>query len=187
MDSPIVQNDPKLKKILEQLIKFGFEFYSLDEDKTPLVKGPNNQIVPINYAIEFVNKQIEMYRSQQPRGSLEDMPSMPAPESSAAERSIETSIEIQNDSLEKNQERQQQTIQVPQNVQVPQKAPQIQLSKPKIKPYGDGFEPKSFDSTDINQTIKFIHKNAQKPNSSSQKWLAEQFKKFLKEAGVKQL
>lgn len=179
--------DPKLKNILDQLAKFGFTFYGYDENKYPLVKGVNGQIVEINVAINFVNKQIES-RAQASSGSPEnpnfnenaDVASSSSVESSVennVETSVESSVESKAESsVETKSENQTNTND---EVAVQQKAPQIKFEKP--KPYGEGFDPISFNPSDINSTLNFIQQNSKKSKVSSNKWIAEQFKKFLKE------
>lgn len=179
-------NDPKLKNILDQLAKFGFSFYGYDENKYPLVKGVNGQIVEINVAINFVNKQIES-RSQS-SGSPEnpsfnentDVASSKGVESSV-ESTVETSVESSVESASEQQDANNQNPQANSGdeIAVQQRAPRIQFEKP--KPYGEGFDPISFDPSDINSTLNFIQQNSKKSKVSSNKWIAEQFKKFLKE------
>ncbi|MCA9381327.1 hypothetical protein KC678_03610 [Candidatus Dojkabacteria bacterium] len=172
--------DPKLKEIMNQLSKFGFEFYARDENGIPLVKGPNDQVVEINVAINFVNKQIEEQKNSS-GGSMEQ-PAMPENMDMAAkiESSMESKVE---DSVENSAEKQEKREVSPnqQADDVP-RAP-IAAPKPvqKIKPYGDGFDPKSFNPSDLKSTLNFVEKNSKMSSKSSNKWLAEQFKKFIAE------
>ncbi|MCA9387399.1 hypothetical protein KC669_05195, partial [Candidatus Dojkabacteria bacterium] len=172
--------DPKLKEIMNQLTKLGFSFYARDENGIPLVKGPNEQVVEINVAINFVNKQIEEQKNSS-GGSMEQ-PSMPnnLDIASSIESSMESKVE---DSIENNAEKQEKkdVQQDKQSDDVP-RAP-IAAPKPvqKIKPYGDGFDPKSFNPSDLKSTLNFVEKNSKMSSKSSNKWLAEQFKKFIAE------
>ncbi|GAB4287357.1 MAG: hypothetical protein Kow0081_5090 [Candidatus Dojkabacteria bacterium] len=176
------QNDPRLQQILVQLAPFGFRFYGFDENSQPLVIGPNKQVTHINVAIQFVNQQIENQQSSGSPESMPDIPNMPiaSPERSAEtkiETAIESAVETKQEEETENQNNQKQGPQV----QVPQKAPTIKLERPKIIPYGDGFEPKSFNPESISQTLKYIEKHSKASKTSSNKWLAEQFRKFVKE------
>ncbi len=176
-------SDPKLQQILVQIQQFGFKFYAFDESNIPLVIGPNNQITPINVAIDFVNRQIQTQRAQQSlaSGGPENMPSAPQmPDATGAlEKSVERGVETKNESnQEKKATKQNQQNDV--SVNVPTKAPKVTLAAP-IKPYGDGFDPKSFNPTDLKSTLDFISKNASAKKTSSNRWVAEQFKKFLEE------
>lgn len=175
--------DQQLQAILSQISKFGFEFYAYDENKIPLVKGPNNQVVNINVAIQFVNQKIK--ETQNSSGSVENpnvenLDIKASPER-AAETKVETSIE---QAAESNTEIQTQDANT--QIKAPKTSPRMKLKQPEIKPYGDGFDPKSFDSTNIQSTLNFIESNSSSKSTSSNKWLAEQFKKFVKEFQVNQ-
>jgi hypothetical protein len=165
--------DPKLQHILGQIANFGFTFYGLDENGAPLVTGPNKQIVPINVAISFVNQQIQ---SRQNSSSIEsgvvETADTTSKVESSTERSIETKLETPKEQSSKSNNQQSP-------VPIPQKSPKVILAEPKKKPYGDGFDPKSFDPADINSTLKFIEKNQSQNPKSSNRWIAEQFKKFI--------
>lgn len=165
--------DPKLQQILKQIENFGFKFYGFDENSMPLVSGPNSQVVPINVAISFVNQQIQNKNNSSVNvetGVVESSDSNSRIES-ANERQLETKLEIPKDPT------QNQNTQTPTAVQT--KSPQIKLSEPKKKPYGEGFDPKSFDPADITSTLQFIEKNQKTNPKSSNRWIAEQFKKFI--------
>lgn len=165
--------DPKLQQVLKQIGNFGFKFYGFDENSMPLVSGPNGQVVPINVAISFVNQQIQNKNNSS--GNLESSIVESSDSSSnietANERQIETKLETPKDST------QAQNTQTPTSVQT--KAPQVKLSEPKKKPYGEGFDPRSFDPADITSILKFIEKNHKTNPKSSNRWIAEQFKKFI--------
>lgn len=50
------------------------------------------------------------------------------------------------------------------------------------KPYGIGFDPKSFDPTNLKEVKEFVDSNlSQKDNNDSKKWLATAFDKWLDE------
>ncbi len=174
--------DPKLKTILEQLKHFGFEFFGFGENGIPLVKGPNEQIVKINIAINFVNEKIKEQQEASEGGS----PEQPhIPENIDTSVNLESSVESKIESspeVEKNIEKKPETKPSPRpELQVQQKAPVVKLDKKDNKPYGDGFDPKSFNPSDIGSTLKFIENNSKASKTSSNKWLAEQFKKFVLE------
>lgn len=176
------QNDPKLQNILEKLKQFGFEFYGNGESGVPLVKGPNGQVVEVNIAINFVNEQIK--KQQESAGGSIENPQMPENIDTkiSVERSVESKIETSMEQ-EKSPEQKSERNDNP-GAQAPiiqKKAPQVKLDKSKNKPYGDGFDPQGFNPTDINSTMRFIEKNSKESNKSSNKWLAEQFKKFVAE------
>lgn len=178
-------SDPRLQQVLMQLQRFNFSFYGYDESGKPLVASPNGQVIDINLAINFVNQQIKARQQAQSSGGSPE--SMPTPEDaitrSSPERSVETKLEAAlESSMEKKQEEQKQQPSGPQEPQVQQKSPQVQLKAASAKPYGDGFDPKSFDPQDIQQTLQFIEENAKKSNTSSNKWLAIKFRKFVEEA-----
>lgn len=163
--------DPKLQHILEQIQRFGFKLYGFDENSIPLVVAPNGQVVPINLAISFVNQQIQNKNNSSGNvetGVVESFDSTSRIES-VNERQLETKLEVPKAT--------HQNIQTPTVVQT--KSPQVKLSEPKKKPYGEGFDPKSFDPADITSTLKFIAKNQRTNPKSSNRWIAEQFKKFI--------
>ncbi len=175
-------DDPKLQNILEQLKHFGFEFFGYGENEIPLVKGPNEQVVEINIAINFVNEKIKEQKEQDSIGSPEQ-PHIPENldanqnVESSVERKIETTPERENSIEKKTQEKPSQKPEL--NVQ--KKAPQVKLDKKENRPYGDGFDPKSFNPSDLNSTLQFVEKHSKGSKTSSNKWLAEQFKKFVME------
>lgn len=178
-------NDPRLQQVLAQLQNFGFSFYGFDESGKPMVLSSNGQVIDINLAINFVNQQIKIGQAQSSGGSPESMPTPEdAPTRASPERSVETKLEQALDSsMESKQEKQaQQANQQQSGLQVQQKAPQVQLKPAANKPYGDGFDPKSFNPQDIKQTLQFIEENARKSNTSSNKWLSIKFRKFVEEA-----
>jgi hypothetical protein len=175
-------DDPKLKSILEQLVPFGFEFYGNDENGIPLVKGPNSQVVEINVAINFVNRQISAQESNAAGGSPEQMPSS---EGIDVPKNIETAVENgieQVGEVERSPENRQETSteQVGES-KTQTTAPKVSISKTSIKPYGEGFDPQLFDPTDLKSTLDFVEKNSRISHTSSNRWLAEQFKKFIAE------
>lgn len=173
------ENDSKLKIILEQLTPFGFEYYGSDENGIPLVKGPNSQIVEINVAINFVNKQIAA-RENSSGGSPEQMPTAEGIEQpSNFERGTEQNIEKANE-VEKLVEDGGEKVSKTQGQGITQ-SPKITIAKTAIKPYGDGFEPKLFDPTDLKSTLEFVERNSKISHTSSNRWLAEQFRKFIAE------
>lgn len=173
--------DPKLKAILNQLKNFGFEFYSFDEDGTPLVKGPNEQVVGINIAIQFANRQIEANRNSS--GSMEQPEAPPTLDSAAGkiETSTERAIELKESISEEEKSQSDQPKQPGQDMVVPKQAPKVALKQPKIEYYGEGFVPVSFDPSNLAQTQRFVSNNVSKPPTTSAKWMAEQFRKFLEE------
>lgn len=172
--------DPKLQRVLDQIKQFGFEFYGHDENGIPLVKGPNDQVADINVAIRFVNSQIESQK--QGGGSVESGPVMNQnlDASINVEQSIETKLEEQsNQSDDKNDET--QTTDPQGEYKVRHNAPKIKLSTPKNNLYGDGFDPQTFDPSNIRSALNFIEKNSKKNNTKSDKWLAILFDKFVRE------
>jgi hypothetical protein len=175
--------DSKLEAILTQLKKFGFEFYGHDEGGKPLVTAPNGQVTEINLAINFVNKQMQEQKdAASSSGGNFEAPVMNQniDTNVKVERSVEVSLETKLES--EKEEKKTDGGNTPQkDVQVKKVAPNIQLAKPKVKPFGDGFDPKSFDFNNIDKTLEFIKSSSKKKNTSSDKWVAEQFKKFLEE------
>ncbi len=171
--------DPKLQKILEQLEKFGFKFYGYDEGGVPLVKGLNNQIIEINIAINFVNQQVQSQStSTGGSGSFENAPVNENLDSAVSvenqtERKIELNKETEKSSEADTSGQDELTVQ--------RKAPPIKLVRPPNKPYGDGFDPVSFNPESLNSTLNFIEKHGKTTKTSSNKWLREQFKKFMEE------
>ncbi|MDQ6986096.1 MAG: hypothetical protein Q9M91_05745 [Candidatus Dojkabacteria bacterium] len=181
MDANIT--DPKLRKVLEQLEPFGFEFFCFSENGAPLVKSPNEQIAEINVAIAFVNEQVTKKQSEsnQSSASPEDFPSMPNMRQSKAESSMESNAESKDSSFERQSNKPKNIQPSQKKINVPRRAPIVKIKKEKIKPYGDGFDPVSFDPSDLRKAMTFIDKNSKKKNTSSSKWLAILFKKFLDE------
>ena len=178
-------NDPKLKNVLDQLAPFGFQFYALSEDGMPLVIGPNNQITEINVAISFANSQIQKQREtdSSPK-SFEDMPeNMPSSPSNfesgneSALESLDSGVETSKEKKGKSKKRRARN----KDISVQEKAPTITLPKKEIKPYGDGFDPISFNPGDLKRATEFVNKSSKKRKTSSDRWLAILFKKFLEE------
>lgn len=177
--------DPKLQQVLKQIEPFGFKFFGFDENKRPLVLGPNNQVTEINIAIGFVNDQIK--RQAQSSSSPENFEVPQTPDSnSTIERSTEVQLENSLESQKESQDNDnnQNQVQVNQNnLTVQKKAPEIKMSQLTEKPYGDGFDPKTFSPTDIESALKFVEKNSKASKTSSNKWLATRFQWFLKNYG----
>jgi hypothetical protein len=175
------QKDQQLQMILSQIGKFGFQFYAYDESGVPLVKGPNNQIVNVNLAIQFVNEQIN--RAKSSNGSPENPDFDESMDSkSSPETSVETKIESAAESAENQEKQKEDSAQSQtQDLTVKPQSPPIAIQQPVIKPYQDGFDPKSFDPSSIASTLNFVEKNSKLSAKSSNKWLAEQFKKFVEE------
>jgi len=177
--------DPKLKKILDQLSQFNFDFYGYDDNGMPLVKSPDGQIIEINIAINFVNDQIKKRQVESSSPGSFEAPNLAEnlDNSVSVENSAESNLEKKLEESGEQEKSEDQNNQKPiqDNSQNIQKTPNIEIKRPKNKPYGDGFDPVSFDPADINSTLDFINKNKTKSNQSSKKWLSVQFQKFLKE------
>jgi hypothetical protein len=168
-----------LQQVLNQLEKFGFKFFGYDENNLPLVVGPNGQVTPLNVAYQFVQKQIQSSRMNS--GSIEQIPQSPvSPESGVVESGVENRLEAAAEKQETRQEQSAQTSSVPQN-NATNSSPKIEV-KPKeaFKPFGDGHLP-PFDSSDIQNVINFIQDNSGTSSTSSNKWIAVLWKKFLEE------
>jgi hypothetical protein len=178
------QADPEIQKILPTLNKFGFVFFGYDENKKPLVKAPNGQVVFLDVAYQFVKEQIEKNEGES-TGNVEDMPEIPQMPQ-AVEQGSESNVES---GAEKSPEQKQEEKKEDQNIpnlqgpmqQVQVRTPQVQIKKPKQLPFGDGFQPKTFDPEKVDQVLKYIEKNSKKSAKTSDKWLAEMFKKFYDE------
>lgn len=173
--------DPNLEAVLTKLKPFGFNFHGYDESGLPLVVAPNGQVVEINTAISFANSEIAKKEETSP-SSVELPPEMPQMPTSNTETKVESSPE-QEKNAESSSESDTNLQSAPKSDFVIQtQAPQIELKTPKyIKPYGDGFEIKSFNAGNPEEATKFVEKNIKKNNKSSDKWLATMFKKFLEE------
>ncbi len=177
---PITKNDEQ--SMLNSIIQFGFKFYGYDENASMLVTAPNGQVVPLPMAFEFVRRRVNEMQVTATNGveGVPQMPTMPDGEKSP-EQNIETNIEkveeikqpqqVQPANPAVNQTSNQQTLATPPKMLVKQSIP---------VPFGDGFVPK-FDHSDVEKVMDFINKNTSKGNSSSNKWMAEQWKKFIAE------
>jgi len=168
-------NDQEVLKLVE---RFGFKFFGYDESALTLVVAPNGQIVPLNVAYEFVQKQIS--NSQSTGGGVEGMPNMPTMPV-VPEVNFESNIEKES-IIEKVTEKKQDNPQIPANQLVT--TPQVQTAAPKPKepesPYGDGFKT-PINPIYIDKAIEYIKKNSRKSLSSTSKWLSVQFEKFVSE------
>jgi hypothetical protein len=170
-----------LQQVLNQLEKFGFKFFGYDENNLPLVIGPNGQVTPLNTAYQFVQKQIQSSKTSS--GSVEQIPQATASiEAGTVESGIERKLETVVEKQEFRQEQSAQTASVPQN-NTTSSSPKIDVKTTEaFKPFGDGYLP-PFDSSDIQNVISFIQNNSGSAtsNTSSNKWIAILWKKFLEE------
>lgn len=182
--------DPQLVQILQQIDRFGFKFYGYNENNYPMVVAPNGQVVPVNVAKQFVDQQIEFERQQQQQnsssgyGGVEGMPQMP--EGPSVESNVEKGSERE---VSIEQIKQPEQIKEPEtsNQSGPNQSGSVlqtptQVALPKVAmPYGDGYEPKSFNPADITQVVDFIERNSKAKKSNSNAWIAMQWQKFLEE------
>jgi hypothetical protein len=167
---------PTIDEVLKLVEKYGFKFFGRDENNNVLVVAPNGQIVQLVVAHKFVLDQIS--RSSQAPVGPESMPQMPnLPNSDTKlERSFETEKGPDDTKSQVN-------TQGASALTVHTKTPQVKAiaEPPKLEnPYGDGFK-LSFNPADLNKTDDYMKKNITKPSTSSAKWLATQFEKFLAE------
>ncbi len=181
---------PQIAAILAQIEKFGFKFFGYGENNDPLVIAPNGQVIPLKVAYEFVQQQIQNSTTNK-QGGIESLPLGIAqiPDSKPMDVNFEKTPEKES-SLETKPES-QQNIQTQVSTNPVQNAPisntQNSVTPKMPMPFDDGFKIKTFDPTDIDQTQEFVKQNSTATNTSSKKWLAAQFEKFLKEYQQKSL
>ena len=174
--------DPKLKQILDQLKKFGFEFYGYGENGSHLVKGPNKQVIEINVAIQFVNKQAELQKQSSSSGGIENAPQMNQNMDAtiSPDRNMDSKLEKPRDQVNEKKSN-PAGLNASSQYKVKDNAPKISLKKARNISYGDGFDPVSFDPNSIRSALRFIEKSSKKHRTSSDKWLATLFEKFTRE------
>ena len=176
------QTNPQINAVLQQLERFGFKYFGVGENNEPLVIAPNGQVIPLKVAYEFVQFQIKKSSEEKTGGNAESMPSM--------SQSIDTYTP--DISLEKSPEKETAIDQSTKNEtsvakSTPSHTQGISTSvKTDIKikmppPFDDGFKITKFDPTDLEQVEDYVNSNKSASNTSSTKWLAAQFEKFLKE------
>ncbi len=171
-----MNDNNQLQQVIAQLEKFGFKFFGYSETSEPLVVAPNGQVIPLKVAYDFIKQQVEKATS----GNIEKFPEgIPTLDSSPKiESKMEGAVESEK-SIEKKQEKSEP--------QKNQNAPQTQTPTASDDdtvmpmPFGDGFAIKSFNPTKLKEAEIYIEKNSQGSNTSSRKWLAIQFEKFVKE------
>lgn len=173
------------QQMLSLIMKFGFIFYGYDESASMLVKAPNGQVVGVKLAYEFIQKQIAQQSSSSGPESMPDIPQMPDSKP-AVESSFEKEISIENVVESKDQDSDddgsaQQPPSTQQSTPQAQPQPQVNLKQAVELPYQAGFDPRSFDPRDVDSTLAFIKQNSKASNTSSDKWLALLFEKFLNE------
>lgn len=177
-NSQNTQVDPQLVEILEVLSKFGFKFFGYSESKEPLVIAQNGQVVSVSVAYNFAQTQMAKASAAASLNNIENMPQMPQqnnmlknPEGkleAAAERSSDS--KIQNFSLED----------LPKiTKQAPKTAAPVQQSG--SSPFGDGFKITSLDTSNVSQVMAYVKKHSKLKQTSTKKYLALQFEKFLSE------
>lgn len=184
----------ELKKLLDLLKSFGFDFYGNDEEGKPLLVAPNKQIVPIQLAIEFVKKKrSEMENSNS--SSVEQisftnsLETLVAPDiESSIESHIENSIEKGVNTIETNIEKQDNFEKTSTNQSKSKSAKADNNAKqndsPQIDmPIGVGYLPSSFDPLHPSEVKKFINHNKGVKSTKSAAWLKELWEKFLIEQG----
>ena len=171
------QVDPQLVQILDVLSKFGFKFFGYSESKEPLVIAQNGQVVTVTVAYNFAQTQMAKASAAASLGSIENMPQMPqalnmptSPESKMEAAAEKPSDNIQNFTLEDLPK-----ITKP----APQSAPQVQQSG--NSPFGDGFKITSIDPSNVGQAMAYVKKHSKLKQTSTKKYLALQFEKFLNE------
>jgi hypothetical protein len=167
-----------LEEILKTLEKFGFKFFGYSEDREPLVIAPNGQVVSVAIAYNFVKNQIQKSSSAGTESGIESMPdlaNMPNFET-AAESAQERGIESQTEQdLSKK-------LQPDGYKSITQNSPKMIATKPQsISLFGDGFPIKSFDPGEVHQVLGFIQKHSKSKDTTTKKWLAKQFEKFIAE------
>lgn len=168
-------NNTQLQQVITQLEKFGFKFFGYSETSEPLVVAPNGQVIPLKVAYDFIKQQVDKATS----GSIEKFPeSMPTIDSSPKieskiETAVEKSVEKQSDQPKsENKPATNQSVQTTQTTD-----PDILMPLP----FTDGFQVKSFNPTNLREVEEYIKDNSKVSNTSSRKWLAIQFEKFVKE------
>jgi len=174
--NPTPQPNAQDEEVLKLVASFGFKFFGYDEGNNTLVVAPNGQIVLLSVAYNFVKAQMAKTAGQ--GGGPEmipQMPSMPSSIDTKAENNIEQSAEK---GIERQAEKQKTSLGV--DLQVKPKAPPVAIKAAPESPYGDSMK-LSFNPSDLNKTLSFISSNSKKSKTTSAKWLAEQFKKFLEE------
>lgn len=171
--------DPQLKQVLDKLAKFGFGFFGYNEEGMPLVKAENEQVIPINSAIEYANEQIKL-QSQESSSSPEEFPQQPSSPETSVETSLEASVEstVETKDASTVETRQEES----KELQVKKQSPTIKLAPKDNKPYNkNSFDVESFDPTSTKAARAFISKNQDKSSKQTEKWLSVLFRKFLDE------
>ncbi len=177
------QVDPKIADILKAVEPYGFKFFGYNEAKEALVTAPNGQVLPLKNAHALVQQQISNLNAQG-QGGIENIPQMPAMPNTIAnvESKIETKIEQQSNSIEKETQPNQTKVSTQPIVQNPKQEEKKPAAAKKIKidpPFGDGFKPKNVDPTDPVQLTNFTNAHINASSSDPRKWLALEFERVL--------
>lgn len=153
---------------------FGFKYFGKDESGELLVIAPKGQVVKISLAIGFAQEQIKKQQAAASSGGPESIPNMPVMVNTP-EANLEQSAETNIEKAEKSEKDGSNPV-----VKVTQNEPPKVAEKPKqaSSPYGDGFQV-PFDPNEVDKTISYINKNAQKSLNTPARWLAKQFEKYL--------
>jgi len=168
--------DPQIQDNLQALQQYGFVYFGMDENGQILVQGPNGQVVPLKMANEFVQSQI-INRQDSPAG-IEGVPQIPRDIESATEASIESGEKVVQ--AKDDREKVQKVVNVADPMHVRNQAPKMKvLSDEANKPWGEGFNMTFELKPEIVE--KFIASNIKRPKSSTNKWLATAFSKWMQE------
>lgn len=163
----------------QQIQAYGFQFAGNDEEGKPLFTAPNGQVVTAKVVYDFIREQERIKAQQNSTSSVEEMPQMPQ-----MPVQPEQSVESSPESLPEKQKEQQ----TQENNNKPQQVPYLnQKAAPKMTatdkqvPYGQGFTPGNFDPSSLGDTERYVQQYKNSSNSSTNKWLAVLFEKFVEE------